>query len=387
MVIWLTYAVLNRSNEAGSRQPSSNGPAPATPPSANKTASGSVPGKGSRFVSDMQRGVARASEVQRAMRPLDMAISRERSVIESQLAAARSALKLDAFFAEDSRHRSLYDDAHARLSKVLDAEKPEEVGAVPPAGPVASPHVRTLIEVFESIATAGRCAEPAVEPTVPRPDIRAVATRRNIRHLVHFTRVANLPSIMANGLLSVQSAHSLGLAPQANDQLRLDGRPDAVSLSVGWPNADMFYKYRSLHPAERWVVLLLEPDILWTLDCGYCRHNAADKRIRTQPWSALTTEQAFESMFADATEVAGVADGAPSRAAQRLAPGDPTDVQAEVLVRGDIAPAMVLELVFEHRDDLAAHDRLTAGRRGRVQARGGYFDARGFSTPRLSSTA
>lgn len=208
--------------------------------------------------------------------------------------------------------------------------------------------------------------------TICRSHIQAQATKRGIRHLVHFTRVANLPSIMSYGLLSVQAAQQQGLTPLANDQLRLDGHNDAVSLSISFPNAAMFYKYRQLHPQDRWVVLLLRPEVLWTHDCALCQHNAADRRVRSRPWSDLTTSEAFQSMFDEAPE------GARTRTAQRLGPQDPTDVQAEVLVRGHIAPSLVMQMVFEHQDDLEVHHHHNIFGRARVQIPGSdFFASRG----------
>lgn len=204
--------------------------------------------------------------------------------------------------------------------------------------------------------------------TLRRANIKVQAAERGIRHLIHFTRVANLESIMNHGLLSVQMAHQQGVVLVANDQLRLDGHKDAISLSIGFPNSAMFYKYRQLHPEDRWVVLLLRPEILWTHDCAYCLHNAADKRISSRPWSELTSEEAFQSMFAEAP------DREPSRTVQRLGLSDPTDVQAEVLVRGNIDPSMLVEMVFEHPADLEAHRHHTVDRVRVVQAFGVLHD-------------
>jgi hypothetical protein len=208
-----------------------------------------------------------------------------------------------------------------------------------------------------------------------RANIQAQVAERSIRHLIHFTRVANLESIMYHGLLSVQTAHQQGVVPLVNDQLRLDGHKDAISLSIGFPNSAMFYKYRQLHPQERWVVLLLRPEILWTHDCAYCLHNAADKRISSRPWSEFTRDEAFQSMFAEAP------DGTPSRTVQRLGLFDPTDVQAEVLVRGNIDSSMLVEMVFEHPDDLEAHRHHTVDRVARVvQVPGSdFFASRRFA--------
>ena len=217
--------------------------------------------------------------------------------------------------------------------------------------------------------------QAVVASTLHRPHIQAQAAEQGIRHLIHFTRVANLESIMYHGLLSVQTAHQQGVVPLANDQLRLDGHKDAISLSIGFPNSAMFYKYRQLHPQDRWVVLLLRPEILWTHDCAYCLHNAADKRISSRPWSEFTSDEAFQSMFAEAP------DGAPSRTVQRLGLSDPTDVQAEVLVRGNIDSSMLVEMVFEHPDDLEAHRHHTVDRVARVvQVPGSdFFASRRFA--------
>jgi len=361
---------------------------------------------------------------------IDHAISQRISELQQQREAFLSNLKLtlarnealrDLFFKgmEDSKHRKIWAALRPRLqpSSVVvatsRAQSPVEVigthskattkmtfGSLLGVELQPQPKLQELgTPTFESVAATSQWRSGIAPPegsathhsdirrlvvkellgelnnaTTHRSNIRRLAVERNIEHLLHFTNVANLPSIMAHGLLSVRSARLRGLFPLVNDQLRLDGHIDAVSLSISFPNANLFYKYRQLHPQQRWVVLILKPEILWVQDCAYCQYNAADKRISTRSWSTLVTYQAFESMFDEAPQ------GIPSRAAQRLTLADPTDVQAEVLVRGDIAPSMVEGLIFGHEDDLDTHRVHAVGRRAKVQVPGdGYFGTRRFA--------
>jgi hypothetical protein len=53
-------------------------------------------------------------------------------------------------------------------------------------------------------------------------------------YLVHFTRVENLPTIMQHGLCSITTLTETDVDFRPNDRLRLEGRPDAVCLFVGY---------------------------------------------------------------------------------------------------------------------------------------------------------
>lgn len=114
---------------------------------------------------------------------------------------------------------------------------------------------------------------------MPRQAIQAHATAIQVPCLLHFTRVVNLPSIMQHGLFPVSRTAEIGVAPVINDELRLDGHQDGTSLSIAFPNYRMFWKYRQDNVGVDWVVLGIHPSVLWTKDCAFCRHNAADARI------------------------------------------------------------------------------------------------------------
>lgn len=71
--------------------------------------------------------------------------------------------------------------------------------------------------------------------------IRSLIAERNIPCLVHFTQIENISSILQNGILP----RTL-LAPgyHFNDEMRLDGFSESISLSISFPNWQMFYRCR-----------------------------------------------------------------------------------------------------------------------------------------------
>ena len=175
---------------------------------------------------------------------------------------------------------------------------------------------------------------------MPRQVIQTYAESVQVPYLLHFTRATNLPSIMAHGLCPIGRAHEIGAAPAINDQYRFDGHRNSTSLSIGFPNCQMLYKYRRADATVDWAFLVLNSSILWAKNCAFCRHNAADGRISAQPLANLMTPQAFTGMY---DEIEGLA----TRVEQKLKDYDPTDVQAEVLVFDFIEPQHVVGVVFE----------------------------------------
>lgn len=205
-----------------------------------------------------------------------------------------------------------------------------------------------------------------------RQAIQAHATAIKIPFLAHFTRVANLPSIMRHGLYPISRAAQNGIKPEANDELRLDGHKDASSLSIGFPNYKMFYKYRLENPGVEWAVLGIEPSVLWTKDCAFCCHNAADARVSCLPPAQLKTPEAFIRMYEEI-------EGVQSREEQRLKPFDPTDGQAEVLVFDIIEPEFIGGAIFENSAIRDAYLEILGDRQVLVSAKNkGVFASRGY---------
>lgn len=171
--------------------------------------------------------------------------------------------------------------------------------------------------------------------------IKAQVQERRIPHLVHFTQAANLPSILRHGIVPIADAQARGLPVQVNDALRLDNCKDASSVSIGFPNASMFYKYRCENPWQEWVVLLLDPAVLWLKPALFCSQNAASNAMRLQSREQRASVEAFQAMYSDVV-------GQLQRQQQVLMPYDPTDVQAEVLIGDVIEPVFIRKAVFNN---------------------------------------
>ena len=180
-----------------------------------------------------------------------------------------------------------------------------------------------------------------------REQIQAIALAKKVPFLVHFTRSENIPSIMQHGLVPMNMANDLGLNPTINDQLRLDGRLNGTSLSVSFPNGQMFYRLRMDNPDVAWAVLAISPSVLWSKDVLFCRHNAADTRVSKVPSDVLRQPETFTSLFDEI-------DGLKSRSDQGIKACDPTDVQAEALVMEPIEPEFILGALFNDKATLDA---------------------------------
>lgn len=198
-----------------------------------------------------------------------------------------------------------------------------------------------------------------VELSSRRDEIKEVVAAKKIPALFHFTRRRNLESILRHGLLSVSRAAEMAITPHINDSLRLDGYRNAVSLSIAFPNDRMYYKYRQSEPNEEWVMLGIDPAILWQSNCAFCQRNAADHRIREQPLADLTKVDAFRGMF-------DPIDGVASREEQRLMDYDPTDPQAEVLVFDLIRPDQIIAVGFDNQKAFDAFSHLLGDRESKV---------------------
>ena len=202
--------------------------------------------------------------------------------------------------------------------------------------------------------------------------ILAIAEHLEIPYLVHFTRAENLESIINNGIYPVNRVEEVCENPTINDALRLDGRREGTSISVAFPNCQMLYKYRREKIGSEWVILILQPSVLWIKDCAFCKFNAADIRIRNLPIEYLKTPQSFMDLFAEL-------EGGTARADLNLKSFDPTDVQAEVLVFDVIEPQLIELVVFDSFATKARYESAIGERKTCVYKENkGLFGERGY---------
>lgn len=172
--------------------------------------------------------------------------------------------------------------------------------------------------------------------------IRQVILERNITSLFHFTRLGNLPGIVATGLIP-RCEHPDRV--QYNDDQRLDDFPDATSLSVSFPNYKMFYRYRNLNPKLNWAILAISPETLIDHPSLFYSSNAAIYRFRNENDGERNVRMGVAgliSMFYD--EPAGL------RARRGIPLAWTTDPQAEVLVFATISPQRFNGIILLHPD-------------------------------------
>ena len=163
-------------------------------------------------------------------------------------------------------------------------------------------------------------------------EIKKVVEEYEIKYLVHFTQADNLQSIFKHGLLSVNALEERGIIYKRNDQYRLDGFPNAICLSIQFPNYKMFYKYREQNPEVDWAILGIRKEILWEKQCAFCSDNAASSKISSTSISERMGVTAFKRMYDEWP-------GKPSRKILGIEKSYPTNPQAEVLVFDAIEPS------------------------------------------------
>jgi len=169
--------------------------------------------------------------------------------------------------------------------------------------------------------------------------IRRFVQSRGIETVVHFTRVSNVPGILEHGLLGRETLARRGLPSVSNDSYRYDGTPDAICISISFPNYKMFYALKQRNPDTDWAVLRLDPAVLWELPCAFCRSNAGASTVSSIPLADRMGLPALKAMFAEVRPDV-------SRAQLRIPDNYPTDPQAEVLILAPVA------LGYVHRIDL-----------------------------------
>jgi len=169
--------------------------------------------------------------------------------------------------------------------------------------------------------------------------IQSFSVEREIKKLIHFTRLNNLKSILSHGLLGRSSLERMSSTdrPIFNDAHRFDGYPEAICLSISFPNYRMFYKLNSTNQKE-WVLLTLESYILWEFDCAFFEENAASNSAKQ---IALPRRKEYSSL------VQMFMDYPPNKRQDLGIPNNyTTNPQAEVLVLEPIAPKYISEIHF-----------------------------------------
>lgn len=176
--------------------------------------------------------------------------------------------------------------------------------------------------------------------------------KRGVQHLVHFTRIRNLPGILKYGLLSRPELASRGIDHTVNDLYRYDYLP-AVCLSVSFPNYKMFYGLRMDHPEEDWAVLRLKPELIDKKRCVFSHLNAAKRELANSPLEPRMTLDALNGMFTDH-------NGMPARSTLNIPDHFPTNPQAEILVLDPIEPSYIVDVIIDAKERVKNYGAILA---------------------------
>lgn len=166
---------------------------------------------------------------------------------------------------------------------------------------------------------------------------------KDVKYVLHFTRLSNLPSILEKGLINRVQLNLSGVQSEFNDNYRLDGQQDSISCSISFPNYKMFYKLRQENPDVEWVVLYLKSSVLWEKDCAFCVSNAASNEVTSIPIQARKGTVAFNRLFENVP-------GKPTRADIGIPDALPTNPQAEVLVFGNIEINYIIGAITQSKE-------------------------------------
>lgn len=179
---------------------------------------------------------------------------------------------------------------------------------------------------------------------------------RGVEHLIHFTPTINLLSIFEQGKLL-----SRALLEQNNiddtlldfieflDSIRFDDK-NYINLSISSPNYFLFKRFRERtqdKPYINWCVLKINPKYIYQAETLFSVTNAASS-IAKNTYRITDDIQKFRKIFEN-----GITSKVGALQRGTLKPKYPTDVQAEVLVKNEIAISDILQICFKDENDLA----------------------------------
>jgi len=176
-------------------------------------------------------------------------------------------------------------------------------------------------------------------------EIKKIVEERDILFLCHFTHISNLHSILSHGLWSRNhlADNTFGNHTHINDYERLDGKLNSISVSISYPNYQMFYKYNKGNQ-EQWVILFINASVLWEQQCLFFPTNAASFTSTATSLDELQCPDAFRQMFCDFNNT--------KRELLNIPCSYTTNPQAEVMVKRHIPKEKIVSVVFRSQQAL-----------------------------------
>jgi len=187
-------------------------------------------------------------------------------------------------------------------------------------------------------------------------DFQKEISDRVIEHLIHFTPTINLLSIfeqsklLSRALLEQNDIDDTLLDfIEFLDSIRYDDK-HYINLSISSPNYFLFNRFRERTQDKHyinWCVLKINPKYIFQKDTLFAVTNAASS-IAKNVYRISGDIEKFKKLFENGLSLK---IGIVQRGNLKLK--YPTDVQAEVLVKNEIAIADIMEVCFKDEADLA----------------------------------
>jgi len=185
---------------------------------------------------------------------------------------------------------------------------------------------------------------------------------RDIKYLIHFTPTINLMSIFEQGkILSRALLEKFDIDQtdifdyiQFTDDIRFDDK-QYINLSIQHPNHFLFNRFQQKtkeHTHINWCILKIEKKYIYYAETLFSVTNAANG-FNKRNVGVSGDIQKFKMMFSDNLKIV---TSTSSRIISRnqLNAKYPTDEQAEVLVKYEIAVDDIMQICFKDEHDLAA---------------------------------
>lgn len=177
-----------------------------------------------------------------------------------------------------------------------------------------------------------------IEDTNDKVDVKKVIKDRKITKLIHFTTEQNLQSIIKNGILSRDDLNLQGIDFMINDHQRLEGKTDAICLSVQQPNLHLLKECMIRYPDVKYMIIEIDPAILYEIIENneqvkriYCDYNAASRYTQT-------SQNNLSIMFKDKIKKRHIVHDRNNKEANI-----PTSDQAEILFFGKIPSKYIMK--------------------------------------------
>lgn len=172
-------------------------------------------------------------------------------------------------------------------------------------------------------------------------EVRDLVEERGITRLCHFTQSRNLAHIFGDqsGLQATNTLKKFRMPFNASDENRYDRHEDLICCSIEYPNVFYFTTARGREILFKdWAVLLIRPDYIWLESSRFCPCNAATGGGAY----VCSGVEGFDSLY-------DVSPPGPNtvRRGSRHMHEVPTNIQAEVMVQGQISSSDITGIVFQ----------------------------------------